>query len=57
MIEERFGFVCDCGCAVFQLTTPDEITCDDCGMTLPDIIWVVVCNGEQVEEKVIYIGG
>ena len=40
--EDRYGYVCDCGGAVFQLTTPNEITCDECGLTIPDMIWVVV---------------
>ena len=50
---DRYGFVCDCGCAVFQLCTPNEIICDDCGFTLPDMVWIITSNGEKVDKPVI----
>ena len=40
--EERHGYVCDCGGATFQITTPCDITCDSCGFTLPDMVWILL---------------
>lgn len=52
---ERYGFVCDCGGSSFLLTTPNEVTCCDCGFTHPDIIWFISYNGKKITEPVIKI--
>ena len=43
-IEVKYGFICDCGCAVFQLIRENDnylgdIICDDCLEKQPGMSW------------------
>ena len=39
--DNRYAYVCGCGGWDFILTTPNEITCNTCGFTLPDMFWYI----------------
>jgi len=46
--DEQHVFVCDCNSGEFYLVAPDEVHCSQCGLILPDIVWIITRNGESV---------
>ena len=49
-VDDKFAFVCDCGCSEFYLVTPNIIQCSDCDFDLPDMFWVTLTDEDIIVE-------